>query len=245
MAMSRANGRLSPEQLGKAQERAISFQKRLVEKARGRVGGGRAESGVFFAALFQMAGEAIEGDVDGFCDLAERVFEEIEAHGQEPMLDGDWLGEVVGDRDTFSFSTESLVSDLVTTHRKKRRRQKQLSQEEQDRLREEVENAILDEKDDGGEVQDYEQAIAVAHGENVKQWIEKIRLVLMNSEDGVLDFWTIRERTGLRPTELFLGLLLGQKHWRITQQEFYGNVTVRIRGQGSRREERRKRRGQK
>ena len=45
------------------------------------------------------------------------------------MLDGDWLGEVTGDRDTFNFSTENLVSDLVSPPRKKRR-QKQLSQEE-------------------------------------------------------------------------------------------------------------------
>jgi len=37
-----------------------------VLKAQGRVGGGDAEGGMFFAALFQMAGEAIEGDVEGF-----------------------------------------------------------------------------------------------------------------------------------------------------------------------------------
>ena len=110
--------RLSEKQMEIAQKRATEFQQRLVRRARGRVPQG-AEEGAFFAALFRLAAEVIEEDVDGFCDRAEAAFEDIEAYGQEPELDGDWLGEVVGDRDNFYFSTDNLVSDLASTPRRK------------------------------------------------------------------------------------------------------------------------------
>ena len=221
--------RLSPQQLEQVQIRAEQFQKKLVLRAKGRGDSRSTEGSVFFATLFRLAAETIEDDVESFCDLAERLFEEIEAHGQEPQLDGDWLGEIVGDRDTFNFSTDNLVSDLVSLPRKKRR-QKVLSQDEQDRLRKEVENAILDE----GEEQNLQQALAVAHGENVNDWIEKIRMALQESESGVLEFWTIRRKAGLIPAELLLGILLGQHHWIIEQRVFYGEVLVRMRGEGRR-----------
>ena len=116
--------RLSEQQMELARKRASEIQVNLVEKARGRVPHG-ADEGVFFAALFHLAGETIELDVDGFCEKADEVFEKIEAHGQEPTLDTDWLGEIVGDRDTFNFSTENLVSELVSAPRRKRRKKQQ------------------------------------------------------------------------------------------------------------------------
>lgn len=222
--MSQAGSRLSSEQLERVQKRAKAFQQRLVLRARGKVTQGGVEGGVFFAELFRLAAEVIETDVETFCDLAEATFEEIEAFGQEPLLDDDWLGEVTGDKDNFYFSTENLVSDLVSPIRKGRR-QKQLCQEEQDRLRQEVENAIIDEAEtETG--QDYEQAISVAHGENVQDWVDRIKTALDNSDSGTLDFWVIRNRTGLRPAELFLGLLLGHDNWHIKQDAFYGLVSV-------------------
>lgn len=227
MAMSKADSRLSPEQLERVQKRAISFQKNLVLRARERDDGNSTEGGVFFAELFRLAGEAIEEDVETFCDRAEEVFEEIEAYGQEPQLDDDWLGEVTGDRDTFNFSTDNLVSDLVSKPRRKRR-EKELSDEERGRFQAEVEAAIIDDQDEG---QSFEQALAVAHGEDVQAWIEKIRSNLLNSESRILDFWTLHKGTGLRPSELFLGLLLGQQHWEIGQEQFYGKVTVEMQGQ--------------
>lgn len=222
MAMSRAEGRLSPEQIEKVKKNATAFQQNLVLKAKGKVEGRRAEGGVFFSTLFRLAGESIENDVNGFCDKADAVFEEIEAYGQEPQLDGDWLGKIVGDRDTFNFSTDNLVSDLVSPTRKGRRK-KQLTQEERDRLKHEVEKAILD---DDVTPQDYQQAIAVAHAENVADWIETIKRALNESEAGILEFWTLKERTGLYPAELFLGLLLGHENWCIRQNGFYSEITV-------------------
>lgn len=219
-------------------EKAAAKQEKLIAIARQRASDGVQEGqGLFFLLLFQLAGESIEADVETFCDRAEEVFEEIEAYGQEPQLDEVWLGEVTGEKDIFNFSTENLVSDLISPPRKKRK-QKQLSQEEIDRLREEVENAILDDDHKGEEEQDYQQTLAVAHGENVTEWIEYIKTALQNSKTGILEFWTLNKRTRLQPTELFLGLLLGQKHWEIGQSEFYGEVTVRIRGKKEGRKER-------
>jgi len=225
--MCKADSRLSPPQLERVQKRAISFQQNLVLRARKRGDGSSTEGGVFFAELFRLAATAIENDVDSFCDLAEATFEEIEAFGQEPVLDDDWLGEVVGDRDTFNFSTDNLVSDLVSKPRRKRR-EKVLSDDERGRFQAEVEAAIIDDQDEG---QSFEQALAVAHGEDVQDWIEKIRSHLLNSETGVLEFWSLHKGTGLLPAELFLGLLLGQQLWTIGQQHFYGQVTVEIQGQ--------------
>ena len=66
----------------RAQKKASEFQERLVNKARTR-GPQGADEGSFFAALFRLAAETIEEDVDEFCDRAEAAFEEIEAFGQE------------------------------------------------------------------------------------------------------------------------------------------------------------------
>lgn len=213
--------RLSEQQLELAQKRAIAFQEKLVEQTRGRVPQG-ADEGVFFAALFHLAGETIALDVEGFCDRAEETFEEIEAHGQEPTLDEGWLGEIVGERDTFNFSTDNLVSELVSAPRRKKRK-KELSQEEQERLRAEVEAAIIDDRREEG--QSFEQAISVAHGENVEAWINTIKKAL-RKERGHADFWQLWTLTKLQPVELLLGLLLGQQHWNVKQTEFYGTVTI-------------------
>lgn len=214
--------RLSEQQMELARKRASEFQEKLVEQARGRVPHG-ADEGVFFAALFHLAGETIELDVDGFCEKADEVFEKIEAHGQEPQLDGDWLGELTGDRDTFNFSTDNLVSELVSAPRRKKRK-KELSQEEQARIRQEIEDAIIDEQEEG---QSFEQALAVAHGEDVQHWVKKINRAL-RKQGGKADFWTLWKTTKLQPVELLLGILLGQQHWSIRQDTFYGNVMVTL-----------------
>jgi len=218
--------RLSDEQKKVVQGRAISWRQTVgaLSRERAREKGERGEEGekAFFPEVFRVASELIERDASSFCDRAEEVFDEIEAHGQEPSLDGDWLGEVTGERDSFYFSTENLVSDLVSTPKRKRRK-KQLSKEEQDRLRAEVEAAIIDEAREEG--QSFEQAIAVAHAENVEEWIEKINKAL-HKLGGKADFWQLRTLTKLQPVELLLGLLLGQQHWSIRQIEFYGTVTI-------------------
>lgn len=211
--------RLSPQQLERVQKKAALVHQRLVQGAKKKVPQG-ANQGAFFAILFHLAALGIEDDVESFCDRAEATFEEIEAHGQEPTIDIDWLKEVTGEKDTFNFSTENLVSDLVTLPRRKRRK-RGLSEEEKEKLAAQVEAAIIDDLPMG-----VEQALAVAHGEDVQGWIEKILMALNENHSGTLEFWMLRDRTGLQPAELLLGLLLGQENWTIRQNGFYEMVWV-------------------
>ena len=212
--------RLSEQQLQALKDRAALFQKRLVQVAKRKVPQEGTNQGAFFAVLFQLAAAGIEDDVEGFCDLAEQIFEEIEAHGQEPLLSEDWLSEVTGEKDNFYFSTENLVSDLISPQRKKRHK-KVLTEQERERLRQEVEAAVID-----NEPLDVEQALTVAHGENVEGWIMTIEKAFIESQDSILEFWDLRKKTGLQAAELFLGLLLGQEHWILGQDTFYDKVLV-------------------
>ena len=212
-------GRLSDQQKMMAQERAISWRQKVVAIAQGKANkkGGNA----FFPEVFRIASELIEQDTGEFCDRAEEVFDEIEAHGQEPELDDEWVDELTGDNDNFYFSTDSLVCEQEPLPGRKRGR-KSLTDDEVERITRDVENAIFD--DDQG--QSFEQALAVAHAENVDDWINAIKTVLEDSGNGEMDFWGLHKLTHLRPAELFLGLLLGQQNWAIRQTEFYGQINV-------------------
>ena len=222
-------GRLSDQQKKVVQGRAISWRQKVVAIAlqnsqrMGQVNRGTSEEGqrAFFPEVFRIASELIEQDTGEFCDRAEMVFEEIEAHGQEPELDDDWVDELTGENDNFYFSTDNLVQEREKLPGLKRGR-KSLTDDEVERITRDVENAIID--DDEG--QSFEQALAVAHAENVQDWIEAIRRALDDSGSGELDFWGLQQLTRLRPAELFLGLLLGQQNWELGQPEFYGQINV-------------------
>lgn len=221
-------GRLSDQQLAIAMEKANRWRLEVEARVRAQGGGEKA----FFPEVFRIAGEGIEEDVDGFCDRAEEVFEEIEAFGQEPQLDDDWIDQLTGENDNFYFSTDSLVRELEPLPGRKRGR-KPLSDLEVQRLTREIENAIIDENEPE---QSFEQALAVAHAENVQDWINSIKHALSDSENREIEFWRLQQLTRLRPTELFLGLLLGQQHWTMRQREFYGQLFVCRRGSGRGRE---------
>ena len=226
-------GRLSDEQKKRVQGQAISFKKRVVAIAhqntqrKGQVNRGRSEEGqrAFFPEVFRIASELIEHDTGEFCDRAEEVFEEIEAFGQEPELDDDWIDELTGENDGFYFSTDSLVRELEPLPGMKRRR-KALSNDEVERITREVSNAIIDD-DENKTVQSFKQTLAVAHAENVDDWINTIRKALENSRNETMEFWRLQQLTHLRPAELFLGLLLGQQNWELAQPESYGQVNVK------------------
>ena len=149
--------------------------------------------------------------------------------GRSRGLDDDWIDQLTGDEnDNFYFSTESLVRELEPLPGRKRGR-KPLSDLEVQRLTREIENAIIDENET---TQSFEQALAVAHGENVQDWINSIKHALSDSENREVEFWRLQQLTRLRPTELFLGLLLGQQLWTMRQREFYGKLFVCRRGSG-------------
>lgn len=224
-------GRLSDEQKKRVQGRALAWRRKVVAIAHQKAN--REGGTAFFPEVFRIASELIEQDTDGFCDRAEATFEEIEAFGQEPQLDDDWIDALTGENDNFYFSTDNLVSEMEALPGRKRGR-KALSDKDIERITREVSNAIIN--DDEG--LSFEQAIAVSHSENVHDWINAIKSALENSGNEEMDCWGLLELTRLKPTELSLGLLLGQQHWAIEQHEFYGQVTVCGRDEGIRGKER-------
>ena len=205
-------GRLSPEQWQLAHHKALSFRDRLVKQAINKATGNT----VFYPELFRIAAELIEKDADAFCDRAEDIFDEIDAYGQEPLLDDDWLAEVTGEKDSFYFSTDSLVTELPPLPGQKRG--KKPGELDEAEVIKAVEDAIVS----------MEEAISVAHQEDPSSWIEHIRSTL-EKERGSATFGQLRQATGITPGALFLGLLLGQDSWHLKQKEFYGEVVVELR----------------
>lgn len=207
------SSRLSDEQWQAARRRALHFRLRVV--AQGKAKG--------FAEVFRLAATQIEEDVEGFCDRAEMAFEEIEAFGQEPQLDDDWIDELTGEKDNFYFSTDSLVDEVepLPGNRGKARKRKEPSEAE---VVQAVEEAV----------QNLEDAISVSHSENVEDWIGRIAIALEKHQrkgkekrDG-MEFWHLQRTTRLKPSALFLGLLLGNQLWTIRQDSFYGDVLVTL-----------------
>ncbi|MEO1391107.1 MAG: hypothetical protein AAFV85_27560 [Cyanobacteria bacterium J06634_6] len=210
------SSRLSQQQWQAAKRRAERFQQQVVEM-------GHKQG---FAEVFRLAASLIEEDVDGFCDRAQLAFEEIEAFGQEPTIDDDWLDEVTGEKDNFYFSTDSLVREtekLPPGNKGKGRRRKE---PDEDAVVRAVEEAI----------DSLEDAMAVSHSENVQDWVEKIRHALLLHDRKLdetdrgkgLEFWHLQHITHLTPSALFLGLLLGHENWSIRQDSFYGEVMVKL-----------------
>ena len=204
--------RLSEQQLAAAMEKATRWRRAVEARVRAQGTGEKA----FFPEVFRIASELIETDVEGFCDHAEDVFEEIDAFGKEPQLDDDWLGDITGENDSFYFSTDSIVSEAEKLPGRKRGRKTKEPDEAE--VVKAVEEAIAS----------VEDALKVAHHENPHDWICRIRKALENNQ-GTMGFWQMKDKTGLSSGALFLGLLLGQEEWTLGQQEFYGDLVVKLR----------------
>ncbi|EDX83408.1 hypothetical protein S7335_588 [Synechococcus sp. PCC 7335] len=204
--------KLSAQQWQKVSQRASHFHDKVTCRAL------KHGSQNFFVTLFAIAAELIAEDADKFYNRAQEVFEEIEAFGQEPRLDNDWLAEVTGEKDTFYFSTDSLVTQVDPLPRSARKRR--LSTPNEDEVVLAVEDAI----------QSAEAAITVAHTENSRDWIQRITTVLCEqTQNQAMTFALLLESTQLAPIELWLGLLLGHDRWLLQQECFYGEVSVRLR----------------
>ena len=201
--------RLSEAQRQRAQQKAVYFRQQVERESQGRG----------FAEVFRLAALRIEADVNGFCDRAQEVFEEIEAFGQEPQIDEDWLKEITGETDNFYFSTESLTQEAPKLPGQRGRRKKA-------QVDEQVVVAAVEEA-----VQSLEDALNVSHSENVQSWIKKVATSLqsLQEQDNGISFWQLQEITELQPTALWLALLLGSQHWTLeqTENEFYKDVTVK------------------
>ena len=203
---------LSPERKQRAHEKAKRFRDEVTAKAL------EYDRQNFFIALFAIAAERITQDADDFCDRAEEIFAEIEAFGQEPQLDSDWLAEVTGEKETFYFSIDSLLTELDPLPR--RARQDNPTALDEEEVAQAVEDAI----------QSAEDAISVAHAENSREWIQRIMTVLQGQIQGsAITFPLLLRSTRLSPIELWLGLLLGHEHWSMQQECFYGEIEIRLR----------------
>ena len=173
----------------------------------------------FYLTLFRLAADHIERDVNEFCDRAADVFEQLEAHGQEPTIDEGWLDELTGENDSFYFSTDSLVSQPPLLPGKKRgRKPKPLKELNEAEVVKAVQAAI--------EEAEAHDVLAISHQENSSDWIARIQSALLDS-GGKATFESLLEGTRLSPGALFLGLLLGHERWNIRQTEFYGQVLVK------------------
>ena len=203
---------LSEQQIQQAQLKARRFREQMHAIAYQK-GACKRD---FFSTLFTIAAIRIELDTQAFFDRAHLVFDEIEAFGQEPLLDDNWLAEVAGEKDTFHFSTDSLVSEPLTLPRKPRQPQKQ---PDEAAIVVAVEQAL-----DQAE----QNVLKIAHAENAQLWIQTIQLAL-SSTQSVVSFEQLLATTHLQPIELWLGLLLGCEHWCLHQDQFYGKLTVRLR----------------
>ena len=200
--------RLSAEQRQRLQQRARQFRQRVERE-------GQAKG---FSEMFRLAALRIEADVNEFCDRASEVFEEIEAYGQEPKLDDNWLSEVTGEKDNFFFSTDSLTQQASKLPRKQRKKNAQID-----------ESAVIVTVEEA--IQSLEDALNVSHSEDVQSWVQKVAASLQyaSGKDSGISFWQLQKLTKLQPTALWLALLLGQQHWTIEQtpDEFYKTVTVK------------------
>ena len=213
-------GRLSSKRLLHLEKRADRFRQLVSWMARKKVGAKQFAS--LNGATFAIAAELISRKTNRFCQRADDHFDSIEAYGQEPQLDDDWLNALTGEKDCFYFSTESLVEGLPTLPRPARAKKPKTDLDE-DQMGQMVEEAV----------QSFEQAMAVSHVEKPQEWIELIKVALRRG-GGEANFWLLQRSTGLSPGALFLGLLLGQNNWTTTQidfddiPEFYSSFSVKL-----------------
>ena len=213
--MGDVGGRLSREKLRSLEGRALRFRQLVTRLATRKVQARQFDS--LYAATFAISAELIERKADWISEKAEDTFDEIEAFGQEPELDDDWLDQLTGEKDNFYFSTQSLVKELERLPRKKRARKRKGDLDEQQMA------AVVEEA-----VQSMEEALSVSHVEQPQIWIDAIRGALRKKKNGTASFSQLSEATGLSKGALFLGLLLGQENWDIAQDHFYEQVWVQL-----------------
>lgn len=208
-------GKLTPQQLQLAIDKANRFRDEMTARAKTK------EQQNFYLELFAISARRIQADTDAFCDHAHAVFEEIDAFGREPQLDDDWLEEVIGQKDSFYFSTSSLVSEPLSLPRRKSR--KQIALPNEDTMTQAVEQAI----------QTFEDVISITHTEDFNNWTQTIYQALSileadQAQSCQVPFQTLLLATELTPVELWLGLILNHHRWNIQQQHFYGPITVSL-----------------
>lgn len=148
--------------------------------------------------------------MEAFCTKAEETLDGLEAFGKEPVLDDAWLAELAEADAPFYFSTDSL-EEAGELDAEERHRQLRLNLRAQP-----VEEMVLPDAEAVAEVLD------LAHAEEVEKWQQAISQAMADHKS--LCFTKLLELSELKPTELLIGLLLGQ--WTLQQKTFYGEINV-------------------
>ncbi len=161
----------------------------------------------------EVAAEGISQIVLQFTQFAELVFEELETVAERGvLLPEDAFYRYV--RQTVEVDFEPFIQPLVNLPRKSLERQEV---EEGDSVVGELDQAavlqVLDQQmsqeTELTEVEIFNQALAIAHDENVSAWAEKITRCLDNQTENRVSLTHLNQMLPMPLVEIWLGLLLG------------------------------------
>jgi hypothetical protein len=167
-----------------------------------------ALDGLGVVAQLQTAGRAIAQVADIFQVQAGLVFEELEATAAK---DGPKMGEDAFDRyvrQSMAIDLEQYVQEPEGLPRMARTVDAATFYSVEDSAEKTVLLEVLHEEMVRSDDLAQEEALSVAHGEDIGAWVEMIRVVLSQRSEGVM-LEQLCGMVGLQFIELWLGLLLG------------------------------------
>jgi hypothetical protein len=184
----------------------------------------------------QVAGEAIAQIVNLFQEWSALAFEELEATASEdgPTMPQDAFDRYV--RQTTDVDFEQFIEPLATLPRKLPERQAESSENgsvvgelDQVALLQALDEQMKDHPE-WTEVEAFNQAMAIAHDEDVSSWVESIAQWIENHQVAIISLVQLQQAIGMPLVQLWLALLLGG--FVIEQRgEFYENQQIWVLGQ--------------
>lgn len=148
-------------------------------------------------------------DVETYCTEANGALDDLEAYGKEPTLDAEFLNDLASSDSVYTFSTDSIERELepepTIRHRQLR-----------------LNLAAQPQAQDLASADDISEILSLAHSEDVDLWMRAIAGAM--SGRARVGFRELLYLSGLKPSELLIGLLLGS--WVLMQQSFYGEIEI-------------------
>jgi hypothetical protein len=167
-----------------------------------------ALDGMGVVAQLQTAGRAIAQVAEIFQVQAGLVFEELEATAAKdgPRMGADAFDRYV--RQSMAIDLEQYVEEPEGLPRSARSVEAADFYSVGESAEKTVLLEVLHEEMVRSDAVMQEEALSVAHGEDISAWVEMIRAVLLGMPEGVM-LEQLRGMVGLQFIELWLGLLLG------------------------------------
>jgi hypothetical protein len=167
-----------------------------------------ALDGMGVVAQLQTAGRAIAQVADIFQVQAGLVFEELEATAAKdgPRMGADAFDRYV--RQSMAIDLEQYVEEPEALPRQGRLVEAADFYSVEESVEKTVLLEVLHEEMVRSDAVMQEEALSVAHGEDISAWVEMIRAVLLELPEGVM-LEQLCGMVGLQFIELWLGLLLG------------------------------------